>query len=95
MSMGDNPLARYRVDPEAGIRLENSDTAQTGGLTREQARSELAELNEQIADLQARLYAEEECAMLVVLQGIDAAGKDTSSRPTTSGSGATGTPTRR
>src|SRR6185295_9258030 len=42
------------------------------------ARAELAELTEKIADLQARLYAEEERSLLVVLQGIDAAGKDSS-----------------
>jgi PPK2 family polyphosphate:nucleotide phosphotransferase len=36
----------------------------------------LGGLVEHIADLQARLYAEEKRALLVVLQGIDAAGKD-------------------
>lgn len=40
------------------------------------AREELSRLVERIADLQARLYAEEERSLLVVLQGIDAAGKD-------------------
>jgi PPK2 family polyphosphate:nucleotide phosphotransferase len=37
---------------------------------------EYDELGERIADLQERLYAEEERSLLVVLQGIDAAGKD-------------------
>jgi PPK2 family polyphosphate:nucleotide phosphotransferase len=68
--------ADYRVDPREGFRLEASDTAETGGLSPDEARRELAALTERIAGLQARLYAEEACAVLVVLQGIDAAGKD-------------------
>jgi PPK2 family polyphosphate:nucleotide phosphotransferase len=57
------------------MRLADFDTADTGDDTDD---SELPELVERIADLQARLYAEEEKALLVVLQGIDAAGKDSS-----------------
>src|ERR671925_524549 len=55
--------------------LADLDTADTGNDTDD---SELPGLVERIADLQARLYAEEERALLVVLQGIDAAGKDSS-----------------
>jgi PPK2 family polyphosphate:nucleotide phosphotransferase len=57
------------------MRLADFDTADTGGDTDD---SELPALVERIADLQARLYAEEQKALLVVLQGIDAAGKDSS-----------------
>jgi PPK2 family polyphosphate:nucleotide phosphotransferase len=53
--------------------LADLDTADTGDDTDD---SELPALVERIADLQARLYAEEQKALLVVLQGIDAAGKD-------------------
>ena len=45
--------ARYRADET--IRLEDYDTAETDDLTPEQARTELAALNERIAELQARL----------------------------------------
>jgi PPK2 family polyphosphate:nucleotide phosphotransferase len=55
------------------MRLADFDTADTGDETDD---SELPALVERIADLQARLYAEEQRALLVVLQGIDAAGKD-------------------
>ena len=55
--------------------LADLDTADTGNDTDD---SELPGLVERIADLQARLYAEEQRALLVVLQGIDAAGKDSS-----------------
>ncbi len=57
------------------MRLADFDTADTGNDTDD---SELPALVERIADLQARLYAEEKGALLVVLQGIDAAGKDSS-----------------
>jgi polyphosphate kinase 2 (PPK2 family) len=56
------------------MRLADFDTAGTGDDTDD---SELPALVERIADLQA-LYAEEQKALLVVLQGIDAAGKDSS-----------------
>ena len=69
-------FARYRVEPDEKPRLADYDSAQTDGYDEEEARDELAGLVERIADLQARLYAEEKQSLLVVLQGIDAAGKD-------------------
>ena len=88
--MPDDPVAplvadyaRYRADE--AIRLEDYDTADTDDLTREEALAELASLNGRIAELQARLYAEESRAVLVVLQGIDAAGKDSTVKHVFSG----------
>ena len=70
-------FARYRVEPGEKVDLADDDTADTGGFDDPaEARAELIGLTERIADLQARLYAEEKRALLVVLQGIDAAGKD-------------------
>src|SRR5215217_5393716 len=75
MSTAD--FARYRVEPGERIDLADYDPAESGGYAgAEEAESELASLNERIAELQARLYAEEQQSLLVVLQGIDAAGKD-------------------
>jgi len=75
MSTAD--FARYRVEPEERMNLADHDPADTGGYASEaEAQQELASLTERIADLQARLYAEEQRSLLVVLQGIDAAGKD-------------------
>src|SRR3954452_3950711 len=79
-------FARYRIDPEEGFRLEDSDTSDTDDLTRAEARTELAELTERIAEVQARLYAQESRAVLVVLKGIDAAGKDSTVKHVFSGS---------
>lgn len=76
--------ARYRVDD--GFDLEGFDTSDTDDMDREEAHAELASLNARIADLQARLYAEESRGVLVVLQGIDAAGKDSTVKHVFSGS---------
>src|SRR3954471_16925045 len=72
-------FARYRVDPGEPVSLADHDTSDTGGdAGRDEAYAELSGLVRHIAHLQARLYAEEKRSVLVVLQGIDAAGKDSS-----------------
>jgi PPK2 family polyphosphate:nucleotide phosphotransferase len=88
--MPDDPVAplvadfaRYRADPSCAV---GWDTDDTDGLAREEAEAELAGLVERIAELQARLYAEESRGVLVVLQGIDAAGKDSTVKHVFSGS---------
>jgi PPK2 family polyphosphate:nucleotide phosphotransferase len=79
--------ALYRVEPDTDVSLADQDPADTGDYDdADEARAELARLTEHIADLQARLYAEEERSLLVVLQGIDAAGKDSSVKHVFSGS---------
>jgi PPK2 family polyphosphate:nucleotide phosphotransferase len=88
--MPDDPVAppvadysRYRAGE--GFRLADFDTGDTDDTAREQASKELASLVGRIAELQARLYAEESRAVLVVLQGIDAAGKDSTVKHVFSG----------
>jgi PPK2 family polyphosphate:nucleotide phosphotransferase len=69
--------ARYRVEPGEDFSLAGHDPADTGGIAaHEEIAQEYSGLCERIAALQERLYAEEERALLIVLQGIDAAGKD-------------------
>jgi len=70
-------FAHYRVPVDAKVSLADQDPADTSSYDNaDEARAELAELVDHIADLQARLYAQEQRSLLVVLQGIDAAGKD-------------------
>src|SRR3954454_15006342 len=76
-------FARYRADED--VVLADYDTADTDDVDHEDARDELASLAARIAELQARLYAEEARAVLVVLQGIDAAGKDSTVKHVFSG----------
>jgi PPK2 family polyphosphate:nucleotide phosphotransferase len=78
--------ALYRVGPDAKVALADHDPADKGSYDDpDEARKELADLVETIADLQARLYAEDRRSLLVVLQGIDAAGKDSSVKHVFSG----------
>src|SRR5215210_6333532 len=70
-------FARYRVEPGERIELAAHDPADTGDFPgREEAERETGALTERIAELQECLYAEDRQSLLVVLQGIDAAGKD-------------------
>jgi PPK2 family polyphosphate:nucleotide phosphotransferase len=67
--------SRYRVDPDS-FRLADHDPADTAGLDRERARALRTADIERLRSLQTRLYAEQRRALLLVLQGLDASGKD-------------------
>ena len=70
-------FARYRVEPDEDFSISDANAADTNELgDKSEIEGEYDGLVAQIADLQERLYAEEERSVLVVLQGIDAAGKD-------------------
>ena len=70
-------FARYRVEPDERFSLADHDPGDTNGMTEEpELEREYDDLGERIAGLQERLYAEERRSLLIVLQGIDAAGKD-------------------
>jgi PPK2 family polyphosphate:nucleotide phosphotransferase len=65
-----------RVKPGAHIRLGKRDLGDTSGWEKDDATEKTAAELDRLADLQDRLWAESKHAVLVVLQGIDAAGKD-------------------
>jgi polyphosphate kinase 2 (PPK2 family) len=66
----------FRTDGSQSFRLESQKTCETGGLDRQTA-TEIIERNRvRLAEMQKRLYAEEHWAVLLILQGMDAAGKD-------------------
>ncbi|MGI9029805.1 MAG: PPK2 family polyphosphate kinase [Ilumatobacteraceae bacterium] len=67
-------VAAMRV--EQPLDLAQHDTAETFGWTKDEAKAELAERLEVVAELQKRLFAERRQAVLVVLQAMDASGKD-------------------
>lgn len=66
---------RFRV-PQRGFRLADRDPADDAGLSKQEARARREADLERLAPLQERLYAEGRRALLVVLQALDAAGKD-------------------
>ena len=69
-------LKHYRVDAPDRFQLKSVDCADTGAIDKDAAQSMLADDVQRLSDLQRRLYAEDRWAVLIVLQGMDAAGKD-------------------
>jgi PPK2 family polyphosphate:nucleotide phosphotransferase len=67
---------RFRVEKPERFRLRDLDPAETVGFTKEAAKKILAKHASRLADLQERLYVENSWALLIILQGVDAAGKD-------------------
>lgn len=71
-------LKHCRVSKPGHFRLADCDPAETFSLAIDKAdvKAMLADGISRLADLQQRLYAQHRWAVLVVLQGMDAAGKD-------------------
>ncbi|MBX3031751.1 MAG: polyphosphate kinase 2 family protein [Chloroflexi bacterium] len=65
-----------RVEPGSRIDLDRFDAQRTHGWKREDAELHQAEQEARLTELQERLWAEGKRSLLIVLQGIDAAGKD-------------------
>lgn len=76
--MASSDADRWRVKPGHTVHLDEVDPAATGGAPGKKAKTEagFGDLHERLADLQERLYAEGRQSLLVVLQAIDAGGKD-------------------
>jgi PPK2 family polyphosphate:nucleotide phosphotransferase len=76
----DTPMpdlrSKLRVEPGRRIRLEQLDPGATHGVDKQAAIAGTAKQLERLTELQDRLWAEAKHSVLVVLQGIDAAGKD-------------------
>ena len=71
-------LKHFRIDDPKSFRLTSFDPADTGGidLDKDEAKELLTADIKRLAQLQKHLYADGHWAVLIVLQGMDAAGKD-------------------
>src|ERR1700686_447059 len=79
-------LAReLMVRPGSRIKLADIDPGDTHGVKKEEAPEHLAKNLDRLSVLQYMLYAEAQRSLLVVLQGIDAGGKDGTIRHVMSG----------
>jgi PPK2 family polyphosphate:nucleotide phosphotransferase len=80
-------VAPFRLDPGSSVTLSKDfDPAFNGGLkSKKEGKALLAEGVELLAEYQARLAAQDTWGMLVVLQALDAAGKDGTIRHVMSG----------
>ena len=77
MSIDTEP---YRVRSGQPVRLAERPTDDDGGMGEDEAEDRARENTDRARDLQERLYAEGRQALLVVLQAMDAGGKDSTTR---------------
>lgn len=73
---GNGKSAQPVVPPPGPFTLADYDPGYDGGMERAAAEAELEPLRARLNDLQDLLYADRRYALLVILQGIDTAGKD-------------------
>jgi PPK2 family polyphosphate:nucleotide phosphotransferase len=66
---------RLRVRPGASVDLASADAGDTLGWEKDTAGAAIARDLERLTDLQERLWAERKAKVLIVLQGMDCAGK--------------------
>jgi PPK2 family polyphosphate:nucleotide phosphotransferase len=71
---------RCRVEPGAPVRLADWKTDDSAGIDRPAAEQRLADNIDALQKLQYTLYAEHQRSLLVVLQAMDAGGKDSTIR---------------
>ena len=71
-------IRQFRIDDPDHFRLASFDPGDTGGLDldKDEAKSVLAGDLDRLSELQERLYADDRWSLLIVLQAMDAAGKD-------------------
>jgi len=76
--MKNSKLAeKYRVDEGKSFRLKDFDPAETAkSLSKEKAEELLQRDIAELADLQDQLYAQDQWGVLLIVQAMDAAGKD-------------------
>jgi PPK2 family polyphosphate:nucleotide phosphotransferase len=74
----DSIAKRFRIDKPDKFRLSKHDTAECCGLSidKSDAKTMLAEGVKRLRGLQEKLYADGRWSVLIVLQAMDAAGKD-------------------
>ena len=82
----DELIAPFRIDAPKSFNLAEHDPATTDGIKNKRAAADrLAEGVERLTNLQTRLAAQQTYGVLLVLQGLDAAGKDGAVRHVASG----------
>jgi PPK2 family polyphosphate:nucleotide phosphotransferase len=73
---GDSLLSRLIVEPGKRVQLNDDHAANTYGWEKHEALAAVEENRQKLSDLQYKLYADGRHALLVVIQAIDAGGKD-------------------
>jgi PPK2 family polyphosphate:nucleotide phosphotransferase len=69
-------VAPYRFDGSGEFHLKSHKTDAKGGLDKDKAEKLLDASRKRLNDFQEKLYAQDRWSLLLILQGMDAAGKD-------------------
>ena len=69
-------VAPFRVDGTSEFHLRSHHTAEKGGLDKDKGEKIIAANRKRLNDLQEKLYAQDRWSLLLIFQGMDAAGKD-------------------
>ena len=69
-------IAPFRVDGSGEFHLKSHKTDAKGGLDKDKAQKILEINRKRLSDFQEKLYAQDRWSLLLIFQGMDAAGKD-------------------
>src|SRR6478735_3292035 len=69
-------VAPFRVDGTGRFHLKSLKTSEKGGIDKEEGEKIIEANRKRLNDFQEKLYAQDRWSMLLVFQGMDAAGKD-------------------
>jgi PPK2 family polyphosphate:nucleotide phosphotransferase len=69
-------VAPFRFDGSGEFHLKLHKTSEKGGLDKEEGEKIIEANHRRLNDLQEKLYAQDRWSLLVIFQGMDAAGKD-------------------
>jgi len=72
----DRFVVPFRIDGSTRFHLRSQKTDEKGGLDKDEAEKIMEANRKRLADYQEKLYAQDRWSVLVILQGMDAAGKD-------------------
>jgi PPK2 family polyphosphate:nucleotide phosphotransferase len=72
----DGFVAPFRIDGSREFHLRSHQTAERGGLDKDKGEKIIEANRKRLNDFQEKLYAQDRWSLLVILQGMDAAGKD-------------------
>jgi PPK2 family polyphosphate:nucleotide phosphotransferase len=69
-------ISPFRVDGSGKFHLKSHKTNEKGGLDKDDAEKILDANRKRLSDFQEKLYAQDRWSLLLIFQGMDAAGKD-------------------
>jgi PPK2 family polyphosphate:nucleotide phosphotransferase len=72
----DRFVAPFRIDGSREFHLRSHSTAERGGLDKDKGETIIEANRKRINDFQEKLYAQDRWSLLLIFQGMDAAGKD-------------------